>query len=138
MTKLREFKPEDYETIMTWMKTRSLAAFPQSYLPQKGWIVPDLASIHLMDTDTSVALIELFVSNPKASQEEKLKACDELIQAAFAEAMNRKKQAVMGYTKIPKVMGLGMRYGFVYDPEPYYFFRKTLGENANGHRRIGG
>jgi hypothetical protein len=108
------------------MNGRKVVCYPESYLPENGWIVPGVASIHLMKTDCGIGMLELFATNPQAGEQERLDACDQLIESAFQQAAKEKMAALVGYTKLPKVISLGLRYGFVYDPEPFYFFRKTL------------
>lgn len=128
-------KSVDYDAIKRWIVDRNaddVSLPPVEHIPENGWIVDDTAAIFLYDTDSEVAVLDYFVSNPQALEADRLKACDLLIVEAVKKAKELGKTVLYGHTAIHKVIALGFRYGFKADRRPYYFFRKNLKESEHG------
>jgi hypothetical protein len=134
----RRFKDSDFDSVIGWLDKRQTPRFKRSFLPKRGWIVDDVGVIFLLKSDCKIGVLDFFVTNPEIDQEIRLQACDLLIQEAEKEAKKIGFEMVVGHTKILKVQALGIRYGFVYDPTPYYFFRKNLGDQKDERRNLSG
>lgn len=127
---VRAFREEDFKVVRGWKLGRDNYFPPRSHFPKSGYMVEGVSCIFLIETNTAMAFLEFFISNPEASLNDRLKAFDALIVAAEKDAFAKGYDTLTGNTWIPKVMALGLRYDFQTDGKPYYFFRKTLtGEN---------
>jgi hypothetical protein len=135
--RVRRYQDKDYAMVESWMQSRKQQMARKSWLPKRGFIVDDVATIFLLKPDCKVAILDFFMTNPRATQENRLKACDLLIQAASAEAQKFGAEILIGNSSIPKVMALGLRYGFVSDGKPYYTFRKLIERNQDVRRNSG-
>lgn len=122
----RYIAAKDYPSLQEWAKDRATFPPPKALLPKRGWIVNGVACIFLIKTDCKVCILEHFMTNKKASEGDRLLACDLLIERALGESMNMGCEVISGSTALPKVIALGLRYGFVSDGKPYYFFTKKL------------
>lgn len=126
----RRYRDSDYETLCEWMNDRERRVSPAEQLPPYGWIVEGIAYASLMRTDCSVAFIENFVTNKKASKEARLAASDLIFQELEKEALGQGFKVLAGYTSIYKVLALGGRYGMKAEVEPHWLFRKVLNQDA--------
>ena len=68
----------DFLTIDEWRKNRNVSVLSRDLYPAQGLIVPNVAAGFLTLTDSSVALMENFVSNPGAPREERREAIKEI------------------------------------------------------------
>ncbi len=68
--KIRPFTPEDYPMVCEWWKYWRWDCFPLEWLPPFGAIISDddhdICAAWLHRTDTPIALLEWYVSNPEA------------------------------------------------------------------------
>lgn len=132
----RRYKHEDFDTILSWLDARGKKRTKRAYLPKRGWIVDGVACVFLIKSDCKMGIVDVFVTNPAVALDVRLKAADLLIADLEKEAIRIGLEAITGNTKILKVAALGMRYGFTYDPTPYFNFHKTLGEKSDERRNI--
>lgn len=131
--RVREFLPEDYPVICGWLEKRGVPAPTIDHLPPVGWIVDDVCCGFLVQSDSGIAFVDFFVSNPDSSEEDRLAAYD------MAWPITEKKARDLGfkmlgvYTKIPKVVAISMRHGMKYDQGPFFYLVKKLeADNVRG------
>lgn len=90
----RKYTDDDYCFIKKWFQEHGKSAPAESELPATGIIVDDIAAGFLYKTDCSIAMLECFVSNPKANKREVLKAINFIIEQLTVVA------ELIGYSKI--------------------------------------
>jgi hypothetical protein len=83
---VRVFRPEHLAEVNRWYTARGLPQVPASALPSTGRIVPGVASGFLYRTDSDLALLEGYVSNPEAPLRARARAFDGIVAALIEEA----------------------------------------------------
>lgn len=68
MDKCRQYDKKDYESVCDWMNSRGLDPIPESVLPEVGSIVEGIACGFLYQTDSKMAIIEHYITNPFADK----------------------------------------------------------------------
>lgn len=63
---VRRYEPADLAAVNAWYAARGRAGLPSDAVPQLGAIVPEVAAGFLYRTDSSVALLDSFITNPAA------------------------------------------------------------------------
>jgi len=94
MMELRRYTDADYSTVSNWYKRRDLNPIPQKELPKLGFIVPNIACSYLVQTDSNIAFLDGFISNPAVTHEERVKALAKIDKALIDAAQE------LGYKKI--------------------------------------
>jgi hypothetical protein len=83
---VRDFAIADLADVNAWHCAHGRPGMAASHVPQTGRIVPGVAAGFLYVTDSDVALLEGYVTNPEAPLRERSKAVDEITHALLAEA----------------------------------------------------
>lgn len=83
---MRRYTPRDYEEMAGWYRAREMTVPPPDTLPLNGAIVPGIAAGFLYATDSTVAFMENFVTNPRAGLRERSKAITRIAEALAEEA----------------------------------------------------
>lgn len=97
---------QDLSTINHWMKGHDKRGFVAEELPTIGFIVDGVAAAFLYQTDSSVGILENFVSNPEATPKQVAKALD-LIIAELKRAASR--EGIAQLLVFSKVRSIGKR-----------------------------
>jgi hypothetical protein len=92
-----------YSLIATWWHQRKLPIIPEDFLPKTGFIIPGYAACFLYKTDSSVAILENLISEPKCKPHERDHALDLVILGCMAEAFRSGFSVVQGFTPLRKV-----------------------------------
>jgi hypothetical protein len=77
---------DHYSEIASWYIARSLPVPLKDFIPSVGLIVPGLAAGFLFQTDTRLAIIGEFISNPDTSSEDRSRALDEITEGLCERA----------------------------------------------------
>lgn len=95
MDKIRKFsKKADMDTINEWAFKRAKESFLITDLPEYGLIHPEVAAGFLYKTDSFVALLENFISNPNVSLERRSSVLKKIAEQLMQKAKD------LGFTKI--------------------------------------
>lgn len=98
----------DLGTINGWMKGHDKRGFVAEELPTIGFIVDGVAAAFLYQTDSSVGILENFVSNPEASPQQVASALDKIVkELKFAAS----KEGIDRLLVFSKVRSIGKRIG---------------------------
>lgn len=82
----RRINDNDTTEISSWYTARGLSSPPKAALPSIGFIVPGVAAGYLYRTDSSLALIEGYVTNPRASSEDRNRGLEALTEHLLESA----------------------------------------------------
>lgn len=86
----RRFKPDDLVEINTWYEGRGIGPLQSRHLPDFGWIEPGVAAGFLYQTDApAIAMLEGYVTRPRAGLKRVSRAIDEITAALLEEAKRR-------------------------------------------------
>lgn len=98
---MRYVEDEDFLEINAWRAARKAAILPADFYGPFGMIVPGVAAGWLSLTDSKVALLENFVTNPKASKEDRNHAITEISACLERIAHQKGYRYLMAITKNP-------------------------------------
>ena len=71
MDKVREYKSGDYVELCKWFKDHKLSTPSRDQLPMNGFIVPKIAAGFIYLTDSSIAILDCFISNPASDDHQR-------------------------------------------------------------------
>lgn len=95
----RRFEVDDLDRINAWLDEHGKpGTLTETEIPSVGLIVEDTAAGFLYITDSSVAFLENFVSNPKAQKRQVREAIDEIIKRLMIFAHEAGISRLVGIT----------------------------------------
>lgn len=109
---MRRYLPEDDTEIGSWYNKRGLIPAIGRYLPKIGMIEPGVAAGFLYQTDSTIAWLESFVTNPEASSSERNVALDRITSALIHEAKKLGFTILMVYSRVPSITDRAREFGF--------------------------
>lgn len=116
----RRFDNADVELLNGWLDGHGKPAnLTENELPAVGLIVDDVAAGFLYVTDSSVAFLENFVSNPKAPKRKVREAVDEIIKRLMIFAHEAGISRLVGLTTRKSMAKRAQAAGFQPTPGAY-------------------
>jgi len=109
---IRSFNPLDLDEMNRWYTQRGEPAIKVEMLPRLGFLVPGVAAGFLYQTDSSMALVEGFVSNPEALLCKRVKALHLILEGLTSAARGFGFKLVVGSSKRTGPVSLTLRQGF--------------------------
>lgn len=119
-----DYHTSDYETLCVWWKEWDQPPPPEDYLPHCGAVVPGLAAGFLYVTDSTLGIIDFFISNPDALDEDRVRAVTMITETLIDKARFLKCKGVMANTQNEAVKQRAIDHGFKYTGEFSSFFRE--------------
>lgn len=120
---VREFVESDYDTIRRWYLLHDQTAPPFETLPSYGLIDDSVAAGFLITTDSTVGLMDFYISNPKASKKDR----DRVLDLITIGLINRGNEIGLKYfqctTQVSAVKNRAIKNGFRYMGEYSLFAR---------------
>lgn len=124
---VRRFRPEHLAELGRWYVARGLPAPTSGVLPRVGYIVPGLAAGFLYRTDSEIALLDGFVSNPEAPPLDRGRAISRVLEALIAEVSTGAGVShLVGLTRVRGMERLVERAGFA-SGDGYRLFSRKVG-----------
>ena len=112
--------------VKQWCRSRKLPITMLQLLPTHGVIVPDVAVAFLYRTDSKIAYVDGFVSNPEATVVSRTEAFDAITIALEVLARRLGFSHLWVFTRRNGVVALAGRHGFETDDHQYIFVGKEL------------
>ncbi len=109
---IRSFNPLDLDEMNRWYDLRGEPSIKIEMIPRLGFLVPGVAAGFLYQTDSSMALVEGFVSNPEALLWKRAKALHMILEALTSAAQGFGFKLVVGSSKRTGPVSLTLRQGF--------------------------
>lgn len=109
---MRRYAPSDCAEVAGWYEARGERAPPPDTLPTLGLIVPGAAAGWLYRTDSSVCLLEGFVTNPAAPLRARHRAIGAIIDALIEEAKAEGFRYVVGMARSNGIASVARRRQF--------------------------
>ena len=106
------YTSEHYEQIQSWFIARNLNVPSETSLPTHGAIVENVAVGFLFCTDGDLAYIDFYVSNPKASRRDVLKAFDEITTNLILWAKEMDYSSILANTQFKSIEKMAVKHGF--------------------------
>lgn len=125
--KLRYFKTDlerDLPEIKSWYRNRFMPIPPDDLFPEHGFICPGIAAGFMISTNTKLAFLEHFITNPESKSSDRRIAIDKIAEKLIAMG---KEQGIKAFTAIsghPSIFQLCAKHGFSEIPNIKVFGRK--------------
>ena len=100
---MRRVEEKDFIDINLWRSLRNARIIPPDLYPPIGIIEPDVACGFINFTETKMALMENFASNPKADRSMREKTMMQIIEALELIAYDKGIRWVVGVTNSPRI-----------------------------------
>lgn len=104
MIGVRQYVPEDYDTIKHWWTLHGSSVVPPRLLPKVGFVVENVAAAFLYRTDAPVGWIENLISNPSISKDIRSQGIDLLLQTLFEYADSTGIENLVSFTDVDVVV----------------------------------
>lgn len=108
---VRQYNMTDYTEIADWFQQHDIP-IKEAYIPEYGFIEPGIAAGFIYQTDANFCIFECFISNPKAPQEERIKALKNIVKQMIIEARAMGYQQVFGFATSQTMIKIGMENDF--------------------------
>ncbi|MEQ1874254.1 MAG: hypothetical protein ABL953_11055 [Ilumatobacteraceae bacterium] len=112
--------------VKQWCRSRKLPTTMLQLLPRHGLIVPDVAVAFLYQTDSKIAFVDGFMSNPDASMDDRLSAFDAITEGLEVLARRLGFKHIWVFTTRKGVVAQAERHGWKADDKSYLFVGKEL------------
>lgn len=112
LDKIRIFKTEDYSQLTRWFKLRDVPVPPLEILSNHGYIVDNVAVGFLYLTNSSVAIIDGYCTNPEIDKNARDNALNWITIHLTAYAKNSGCKLLKCDSKIKEVITRAKNHGF--------------------------
>jgi hypothetical protein len=102
----------DFDQIARWFEARGTKMPPRSLFPRSGFIIDDVAAGFLYFTDSTVAIIDSYVSNPLSEPKTRSDALDAITLALIGFARFHGVKLVKCDTKLEVIKTRALGHGF--------------------------
>jgi hypothetical protein len=125
MDKVKFYTNSDYAEINSWFKAHGMPSPSADLLPSNGFIVPGVAAGFVYLTDSSVSILDSFISNPDSDDDDRSDAIDWIAIHLTNLAMMNGTKLLICNTKIKAVRDRVLTLGFT-DTGKHDSFAKEL------------
>jgi len=109
---MRHFLVSDLPEMNGWYASRGKGGVSEDMLPVFGLIEPGVAAGFLYLTDSSLCLLEGFVSNPESEPMAAFMALGRIVRGLTVEAEKAGCRHVVGFTNLDGMVSVTRRQGF--------------------------
>lgn len=102
----------DFDEIGKWFESRGSKLPDISFFPRCGFIVHGIAAGFIYFTDSSIAIIDCYVSNPDSNITQRGDALDLITKALIEQAQFHKCKMLKCDTKLEAVKQRALSHGF--------------------------
>lgn len=110
--KPRAVEVEDLAEINGWLELRGSPKVSRDYLPPQGFIIPGVACGFLLKTPVGLAILEGYVTNPKARRDYREQALVEITDSLIAAAKIGRVKRLIALTSNKVISELCKEYEF--------------------------
>lgn len=112
MLSLRLVERSDIPVLKDWYKAHGQPDNATIFLPPLGFIVPNVAAGFLCRTDSKVAFLDCYISNPESFEETRDEALDSITEHLLRAAFHSGFKKVIALTNVPAIVNRAQRFGF--------------------------
>lgn len=102
----------DFDEISKWAEARSLDMPDKKYFPKTGFIVNGIAAGFIYYTDSPIAIIDCYLSNPGSLKEDRDKALDLITEELIKNAVFHKCLMIKCDTGLESIKKRALKFGF--------------------------
>lgn len=112
LAETRRYTPADHAELSNWWTAHNLPIIPPNALPVVGFMVQGVAAGFLYQTDSDVALVENFISNPASHWDDRQTALDSITQHLIDYARFKGRLYLMAMTQSQAIFDRALHFGF--------------------------
>ena len=112
LSHLKRYSAKDYGLIRDWASMRQENAIDAKYLPKLGLVSQGVAVGFLQQTNTPIAYLEFFMTNPQANAFKRGKALQDIAKGLLEIAKTKNIDIVQMNSKHASLLHLGKTLGF--------------------------
>ena len=109
---VRLYTEQDHSEVSKWWSAHNMPAIPKMALPKVGFMVQGVAAGFLYQTDSSVAFIENFISNPESDWATRQTALDDITNSILRYAISHGFKQVVALTTSQAIYERACPMGF--------------------------
>lgn len=109
---MRPFRMDDIGEMNGWLAEHEQGPLPPWALPEYGLFEPGVAVGFLYETDSGLALLEGYASNPATDAAVRSKALDDITEGLLGAAQERGFRKVLAICQVPAIERRAERHGF--------------------------
>lgn len=121
---IRKYEDSDYNELQSWQYARGLNMPDQIYLSNMGFIIPNKASGFLFTTNSSIAHLEMIMSNPNINKEDRDIAINKIVELAIFTAKALGYKVITSTTQIDAIVERAKQYGFTVESNHSLLIKK--------------
>lgn len=121
---LHRYSEKHYDMITEWQERRGQPFLSAEYLPTHGLVVEDVACGFLYCTDSVIGMIDIFITNPEASNIARAKALDLILKNLIIWAKDLGLKRLIATCKIKGTRNLALKNSFEDVGEHSFLFRE--------------
>ena len=110
---IREIQRSDFKQISEWVEHRGGVPINPDYYPEYGLIAEDIACGFMFATNSKVAFLDGFISNPAASITEVNHAINRLVVQLEEDAKESGFDRIIVMTRVPSINKRAKKLGYV-------------------------
>ncbi len=122
----RCFLESDFGEISSWWTKRNQHSPTREILPLHGRIIPGKAVGFLYKTDSAVAILDGFATNPEASESDRKSAMLKVAEYLVEDAKKAGIKILYGTTRNQYLISLAKKFGFHVENDPYFAIAKVF------------
>lgn len=115
---------EDRQTLIDWLDDHGQSN-TLGVLPFTGFIVDDIAAGFLVATDTDVACLDFFISNPSSDPDKRSAGLNEIVSSLLKEAKEQNYKYVKIATNVQAAATRAKQCGFLEVGNYRTFFKEV-------------
>lgn len=127
---VKEFVQEDYDVIRRWYAQHGKPAPPYDVLPTYGLIDTKIACGFLITTDSSVGILDFYISNPISKRSDRSYALDKITSGLIDHGKRLGLRYFQCSTQVEAIRERAKEHGFEYVGEFSLFSRYETKEGA--------
>jgi hypothetical protein len=108
----RRFLPSDYEVLKAWTEEHEMQAPDFELLPETGFIVDNVACGFIYLTNSKLAILEGFVTNPKSNKDTRNDALDDITLELMQIAKKSGYKVLKCETRLNAIVKRAEKFGF--------------------------
>lgn len=117
---------QDIEMIQQWYSARGVEVPSANSLPEIGYIVGDIAAGFIYQTDSSICMLDGYITNPTRIGSLRDEAIEAITYKLLTEAVTRGFTEVLALSRAPRIKDKALNWKFENGGE-YTLFHRTLG-----------
>ena len=123
---VRAYTADDYKFVVEWMESRALDPLPKDVIPEIGGIVDGIAVGFIYKTDSKMAYMEHYISNPFAERHSRKQAMQMVTAYLIKQARDAGFTYLYANSDKTTICTLAKENGFKYIGNQLAFLRELI------------